>query len=117
MTDIRRYSISSRYHRQIHEILDKWRQRNCNESAKICEAIILLHQDEERGNKLPNFMNGPPEQTLDKLPKMWESLTRDDLKKLDTKDTVRLYKMMHYNLSVMKQWLDSHEDRRVLLDK
>lgn len=105
--------LAREFRKDIEQALEAW-TKGREASKKICMAIVKYWK-EENTKTIDDFQT--PSLELDFLPKINEMLTRDVLKQLGEKDLVRTYKMMHYNMSVIKQWLDSHEDRRMLLDK
>lgn len=93
MTDILRYSVSAKHKKKVQEALDKWKQRGPIQSDKICQAIIKLHEEEEKGNKLDTYSKEPT--PLDLFPKVTESWTFDELSKYDVEDLQRVNKLTY----------------------
>lgn len=92
----------------IEPFLQKWAKEQ-NASRKICLGIRKQIQEETAGEKIDNFIKY--ETTLDTLPRMWEVITKDDLKKLSDADLGRLYKMMHVNMDIVRRFIDSYEQK------
>lgn len=88
MTDGDHFTISKSDSKKVKEAFDKWKHRKLSKSQKICQAIIKLHEEEERGSKITAF-NGQ-QSKLPLLPPVYEVPTKSDLEGLtyDEKRTI-----------------------------
>ena len=77
MTDGDHFTIAKSYAKKVQEAFDKWEKRGLSKSRKICEAIVKLHDEEERGSKITTF-NGQ-QSKLPMLPPVYEPLKAEDL--------------------------------------
>lgn len=107
MTGDGHFTISKEFENEVKSAMDAW-TKDRSKSRKICLAIKKL-REEENTKKIDDFQ--APSLELDFLPQINEPLTKDHLRQLNDKDLVRFYKMMHYNMSVIKKWIDTHEER------
>ena len=89
MTDGDHFTISKSDSKKVKEAFDKWKHRKLSKSQKICQAIIKLHEEEERGSKITAF-NGQ-QSKLPLLPPVYEVPKMSDLDGL-TYDEIRTLK-------------------------
>ena len=80
MTDGDHFTIAKSYAKKVQEAFDKWEKRGLSKSRKICEAIVKLHDEEEKGGKITAF-NGQ-QSKLPMLPPVYEIPTKQDLEGL-----------------------------------
>lgn len=78
------FTVHTLHKKKIEDAFDKWEKRGLSKSRKICEAIVKLHDEEEKGSKITAF-NGQ-QKPLDLFPKVIESWTPDMLQQFDIKD-------------------------------
>ncbi len=103
MTDIRRYSIAAKYSKEVQRALDTWRQRGLSESAKICQGIIKLHEEEEEATKITQYTG--QQSNLQLLPPAWQMWTVQHVSILSNDDILSLMKSMMENLALLKTQL------------
>jgi|SRR5215203_2543833 len=114
MAGIFTFSIPDGDKEKIDKILADKRKKQRG-SAWLVEAIKEKHQRETQ-TIIPEFKT--PQLELDFLPNINEPLqTKEHLRQLSGKDLIRLYKMMHYNMSVIKKFIDTHEELEKSLGK
>lgn len=75
------FSIDKKEHPNIEYILDKWKKRSDNKSAKICLAIELLDAQEESGSKMDEYLDIGQKELM-KFPRINQLLKWDDIKLL-----------------------------------
>lgn len=80
MTKILRFSVGKKHDKKVSEAMDKWMKRSLSQSNKVCEAIIKLHEEEERGSKLTQYTG--QQSKLPLLPPVYEVPTTADLQGL-----------------------------------
>lgn len=108
------FSVSKEFKKDVTKIAEE-KTKDRTFSAFITQAILEKYQ-RERQTKIADFVEKEqeerPELELDFLPKVNEVITRHHLKQLNDVDLGRLYKMMHYNLSFVKKFIDSPSSGR-----
>jgi|SRR5215216_37090 len=102
------FSIPSQDVDEVEKILTEESKKR-NKSSYIVQAIKEKRQRQDF-KVLDDFQQ--PQTELDFLPRLNEPVTKEQLKQLNNKDLGTLHKMIHYNLSVIKSWIDSHEERQ-----
>jgi hypothetical protein len=110
MTKILRFSVGKKHDKKVSEAMDKWAKRNLSQSSKVCDAIIKLHEEEERGSKITAF-NGQ-QSKLPLLPPVYEIPVRSDLEGLTYDELRTIFSASHEWLALSKKMLEMMQKQR-----
>ena len=110
MTDGDHFTISRADNKKVKEAFDKWKHRKLSKSQKICEAIIKLHEQEEKGNKITIYTG--EQSKLPTLPPVYEPLKPEDLVGLSYDEKRTIYYALGQSLTVVEKDIRKAEAQR-----